>query len=325
MGLRTPNQVKADSLWQAFDPSARPFLSACLLPSALNPYDEEGIDLYAIVLRGLPHSKAVPAHHMLWKDYVSDVYAGKEVLVVPSSGNTVHAVARLAPAYGLRVKAVMNTDVPDTKTGILRAFGRSVDVLQVADVEATAQEEAAKPKHHLLDQYNHSGNPESHKRFTGPGIIGLVGRGVLAGIAVPLGSTGTAVGLSHCFVERKLDTRVIGVRPLLGVQVPGARDADKIRAVVKFAWEPWVPHVEEVARRPSFAAARALWSAVEPQPGPTSGMAYLGLLQYLKRLGFEGRAEFRTRCFAFFCPDDARFYTPTFLSELDPGEGVRFP
>lgn len=322
IALFSPEEIKADPVWQALNPHGKRFLESRLLPPLLNPFSKKGIEMYALVLVGIPHSKAIPAHAMLWSDYVNGVYDGKHTLVVPSSGNTVHAVARLARAYGLRVKAVMSTDVPDTKTGILRALGTTVDVLQVGDVAATTEEEASRPGHHHLDQYAHPANPGSHKQYTGPEILRLFGGNPLGAIAVALGSGGTAYGIAQCFSRRSPNTAVLGVRPALGQQVPGARDENKMNAVVKFEWQESVRTVEEVSRKESFIAMRRLWSAVEPQPGPTSGMAYAGLLQYLSGLSPERLAWYRGKSVAFFCPDDGRFYTAPTLAELDPDQGV---
>jgi cysteine synthase len=321
MSLRTPEQIKADPVWQAFNPRDKRFIEARMLPASLNPFAGDGIDVVAFVIVGLPHAKAVPAHVMLWQDYVNELYQGVHTLVVPSSGNTVHAVARLAPVYGLKVKAVMNLDVPDSKTGILRQLGNVVDVLQVRSVEETTAEESAKPGHYHLDQYGHEGNPESHRDYTGPLILRVLNEAP-AVVAAALGSGGTAFGLAQSFKEMGLDTRVVGVRPILGEQVPGARDEKKMADVVKLPWQSLVKHVAEVGRKESFIGMRQLWSAVEPQPGPTSGMAWRGLMRYLESVGREGRQQYRGRYVGFFCPDDGRFYTAPTLSELDADQGI---
>lgn len=320
MTSRTPSQIKADPVWQVLNPHKKQFIESRWLPAELNPFDEEGIEVCALILTGIPHSKAIPAHVMLWSDYIGGVYDHIHTLVVPSSGNTVHAVARLARAYGLKVKAVMSTDVPDSKTGILRAFGTRVDVLQVSNVVATTLEEAQKPGHHHLDQYSHPGNPYSHERYTGPEILRVLRNNRPAVLAVPLGSGGTAYGLATYFLPTS--TRILGVRPKLGEQVPGARDKKKMEEVVTFPWQDVVRTVVEVGRKESFIGMRELWSAVEPQPGPTSGMAWKGLMAYLHSLGPDGRSDFRGGCVAFFCPDDGRFYSGLTLAELDPDQGI---
>lgn len=323
MGLHTPDQIKAHPIYEALNPHGKQFLIARLLPLQLNPLAVYGIDAFALVLSGMTHSKVIPAHVMLWSDYVNEVYAGVHTLVVDSSGNTVQAVARLASAYGLRVKAVMSTDVPDTKVGVLRVLGTAVDVFQVANVAQTTAEESRKPGHHHLDQYSHHGNPDSHERYTGPEILRLLKPNKLAAVAVAMGSGGTAYGLARCFAERSPGTIVVGVRPKYGEQVPGARDEHRMAEVVKFPWRPYVHAVEEVGRKDSFISMRRLWSAVEPQPGPTSGLAWMGLIQYLERMGKEDRlAELRGKCVAFFCPDGYLPYVSPTLAELDPNQGV---
>lgn len=319
MGLHTPDQIKSHPIYEALNPHGKHFIETRLLHRTLNPYADEGIDVVAYVLIGMPHSKVIPAHVMMWRDYVNGVYEGKHTLVVPSSGNTVDGVGRLARAYGLRVKAIMSSDVPSSKLDILRASG-TVEVLPVSNVVERALEEAAKPGHHHLDQYGHEGNPESHERYTGPEIARAGGRERPRLIAVALGSGGTALGLAKYFLPTS--TKIIGVRPKLGEQVPGARDEKKMAEVVKFPWQALVPDVISVSRKDSFIGARQLWSAVEPRPGPTSGMAWKGLMAYLERLGSDGRSDFRGGYVGFFCPDDGRFYSTLMLAELDPDQGV---
>lgn len=323
MGLHTPDHVKAHPIYEALNPHGKQFLVARLLPLRLNPFQPHGIDVFALVLLGMPHSKAIPAHVMLWSDYVNEVYQGVHTLVVDSSGNTVQAVARLASAYGLRVKAVMSTDVPDTKVGVLRVLGTAVDVLQVGNVAQTTAEESSRSGHHHLDQYSHHGNPDSHERYTGPEILRLLKPNQLAAVSVAMGSGGTAYGLARCFAERSPDTTVVGVRPKYGEQVPGARDEHRMAEVVKFPWQRYVHAVEEVGRKDSFISMRRLWSAVEPQPGPTSGLAWMGLMQYFERMRKEDRlADLRGKCAAFFCPDGYLPYVAPTLAELDPNQGV---
>ena len=77
---------------------------------------------------------------------------------------------------------------------------------------------------------------------------------------------------------------VLGVRLKPGQRVPGARDQKRMENVVTLPWQESVTDVVEMDRKESFIGMRRLWSAVEPQPGPSSGLAYGGLEHYLNEI-----------------------------------------
>lgn len=314
-------EIQKNPIVRALDPQQR-FLEVRFLPPSLNPFVSEGVEIAALIpFMVFPHIKTIPTWRMMFEDFDLRLYEGKHTIIVPSSGNTAHAVARLAPVFGFKkVKVIMSTDVPDSKSGILKAFG-SVDVMQVSDVMTTAFEEARKEGHYLLDQYSHMGNMRAHELYTGPEIVRALG-GAPAIVGIVLGSGGTIGGVSRFLHEKYPETSVIGVRPILGQQVPGARDEVKMKAVVTLPWATFVTAVVELSRKDSFIRMRKLWSAVEPQPGPTSGLAWGGLERYVKSILAERPGSLRGKCVAFICPDDGRFYPERTTGELDTHQGL---
>jgi cysteine synthase len=109
---------------------------------------------------------------------------------------------------------------------------------------------------------------------------------------------------------------------VLGQQVPGARDEKRMADVVTLPWKDVVDEVVEVSRKDSFIGMRRLWSAVEPQPGPTSGLAFEGLMHHLKKMDEKELESLSGKCGAFICPDDGRFYSERTTGELDTGQGT---
>lgn len=314
-----------DPIVAAFNPSGKQFMRAVALPPALNPYAEShGIQMHALIPFGVfPHIKAIPAFQMLWDDVLEQKHEGKHTIVVPSSGNTAQGVARLARSFGFtRVKIPMSSDVPASKTGMLRALGDWIDVLQVGHPLELVRELESLPGHYHLDQYSHMGNPRSHMLFTGPEILRVLGDRISV-VAAAMGSSGTAYGLGQFFKAKGVPALVLGVRPKPQEEVPGARNEKAMAAVVRFPWHDTVGNFVEIGRKESFERARRLWQAVEPQPGPTSGMAWAGLERYLRSLSEERLEELRGTSVAFLCPDDARFYSDLFLAELVPEQGVQ--
>lgn len=326
---RTIAHVYADRIFQALNPEGKEFMEARWLPPGLNPFAGYGIRIAALIPFTLfPHIKTIPTVQMMLEDFNNGVYDGMHTIVVPSSGNTAYAVARLYRAFGFqKAKVVLGNDVPESKSSILRAFG-VVDVRQVDDVAATALEESQKPGHYLLDQYKHLGNMNAHRMYTGPEIMRVLGDKV-AIVAIALGSGGTAGGVGSFFKSIEpsdgpyVPKMVLGVRPKLGKRVPGTRDKKKMEEVVTIPWEQFVPEVAELTRDEAFVLMRKLWCAVQPQPGPSSGLAYGGLLQYMRTRMSRGELErLEGKCVAFICPDDGRFYPERTTGALDPDEGL---
>ncbi|OGG41098.1 hypothetical protein A2118_01440 [Candidatus Kaiserbacteria bacterium GWA2_50_9] len=322
---RTLEHVQADPIFQALNPEGKQFMGVRWFQKELNPYVQQDIRIAALILFGMfPHIKTVPAFQMMLEDFQNGIYNDKHTIVVDSSGNTAHAVARLARAFGFKeVKVVLSVDVPESKKGILAALS-SVELIEVGagkSVSQRAKEEAQKSGHYHLNQYIHLGNMRAHELYTGPEVLRVLGDSA-AVVAVAMGSGGTAAGIGSFLKQKKSETVVLGVRPTLGEQVPGARDSKRMADVVTLPWEKFVDTVVEIGRKESFIGMRRLWGAVEPQPGPTSGLAFVGLMKYLAGLSREEREKLRGKTVGFICPDDGRFYSERTMGELDTNQGL---
>ena len=323
--MPTREQVYNHPLFQAFDPRGKEFLEARRIPFPLNPYEYLGIEIFALVLTKFPHLKAIPVFQMMLEDFEAGLYEGMHTIVVPSSGNTAHAVGRLAPVFGFRTtKVVLPSDIPSAKKNLLDAMA-SVDVLSLGGGKSPAEyakEEAQKPGHCYLDQYGHLGNVRAHDLYTGPEIARALA-GNIGAIAIPFGSAGTITGVGQFLKREYHETIVIGVRPLQGESVPGARNEKKMEEVVTFPWQKVTDKVVEVSRHVSFIKMREMWSVVEPQPGPTSGLAWAGLMHYLARpdTNREQLGEKKKKV-AFLCMDDGRFYSDPIIAQLNTDQGL---
>lgn len=323
MGI-TLEDIYGNPIFQALNPEGKEFLEVRWLPKELNPFHDYEVKVGAVVLKRFPHIKTVPTVQMMLEDFNSGLYEGKHTIVVPSSGNTAYAVARLAPAFGFKeVKVVLSVDVPSSKKDILYALS-SVDVIGVSggkSVEDRAKRIVAEQSGHiLLDQYSHMGNLRAHERFTGPEIARVLGDNI-AFIAIAMGSGGTLAGVGKFFHQEYRWTRMLGVQPHLGERVPGTRDKERMDEVVTLPWKTSVDFVVTVSRKRSFISTRELSTAVEPQPGPSSGLAYGGLMQYLGILNKKEIEKLRGKCVGFLCPDGAAPYSALMSAELDTGQG----
>lgn len=320
----TFDQVLRHPIVEALDPNRRRFIGVRWLSPRLNPHADLDIRLGVAIafLDGLPHIKAAAAFGMLRDDFQAGRYKGVTTLVVPSSGNTADAVARLAPAFGIeRVKLVMSSDVPATKRNLISALASARVILPEAgqSAEEAAEEEASRPGHYLLDQYGHEGNARIHEECTGPQLLEAAG-GHIDVVSVCMGSAGTVTGVSRHLKAADPATTVLGVRPLSGERIPGTRDDRQMAATVTIPWQQAIDHLVEVPAKPAFVKTRELWREVEPRPGPSSGAAYFGLLSYLEGLDREALRRRAGQTMIAVCPDDGRFYSDQIIRELDPDQ-----
>lgn len=320
---RSLEDVHADPIFQALNPEGKQFLRARPLPPSLNPF-RCSIQMTALLAFGeLPHIKAVAVVQMMLEDFRKGLYRGRHTVVVDSSGNTAHVVTRLARAFGFEhVKVVLPADAPSAKKELFSALSTPEVITVPKGMSAAdrAEEEARKPGHCRINQYAHPGNVRAHWKHTGPEILRVLGGRSVGAIAIPMGSAGTVCGVGQYLKEKSKETIVIGVRPALGEQVPGARDRKKMEEVVRFEWDKVVDEVIEVGRKESFTRMRQLWGDIEPQPGPTSGLAYAGLVKSIQFKDFIERKQIGTA--AFICPDGAALYSDVTIAELDTGQGL---
>lgn len=319
---RTIEQVHEDPIFRALNPEGKEFIRARELPPSLNPF--HSVRMTALLAFGeLPHIKAVAVVQMMLEDFRKGLYDGKHTVVVDSSGNTAYVVARLARAFGFEhVKVVLPADAPSAKKALFSALSTPevITVSKGMSAADRAEEEARKPGHYRLNQYAHPGNARAHFRYTGPEVMRALDGRPVGAIAIPMGSSGVACGVGQYLKQKNRETIVIGVRPAFGEQVPGARDKKKMEEVVRLPWAEIVDEVIEVSRQEAFEKTRLLWSGIEPQPGPTSGLAYAGLVKSIRFKGIIEREQIGTA--AFICPDSATLYSDVTIAELDTGQGL---
>ncbi len=306
---------------QAFNPKGKEFMDVRWLSPRLNPGAKYGIRVAALIpFKSFPHIKAPATFQMMLEDFQAGRFEGMHTIVVPSSGNTAHAVARIAKAFGFKdVKILVSSDIDPAKKGILDALS-SVYVTTIPKGISTAkvaEEMARAPGHYLLDQYGHEGNVHAHEYFTGPEIERAMGNVDI--MFIGLGSSGTATGVARYLKRKDPGRKVFGVRPLRGERVPGVRDKTQMDEVVTIPYMDILDGIIEVSRKESFIAMRELWEEVEPQPGPSSGMPFAACRKWLTE---EAQRFGSSKKIGFICPDDGRFYSERTTGELDPDQGL---
>jgi len=151
------------------------------------------------------------------------------VAISASSGNFVRELAIKANRLGIRVIAVAPPRIPDESVVVLLTLG--VDVVKVEEGFDVCPREttvflarALAERHRLtltnLDQYSSWQNVLSHVVMTWPEILAETD-GDLDYVSVPLGSTGTFMGLTLGKTGSKAPVEIVGVQPPRIHHVPG--------------------------------------------------------------------------------------------------------
>lgn len=323
----------AKAVFQAFNPKGRNFLSAYWLSPRVLTKEMLKYDIriaLVVAFELIPHLKFVPAYFMLLAAYTAGLLKDVEWIVVDSSGNTAHGVIRLAIALGFKVKVILKTDTPGSKRGMLEVHPGTEVIAVSSNVAARAREEAQKPRHFHLNQYADPNNLKAHFEITGPELVRalstLTSLSAFYKLFVPMGTGGTAGGIAKFLKQHHPHIEVVGVRPNLGEDVPGARDRERMRES-QINWQEFVDErkIIEVSRKDSFIATRKLWHGIPPQVAPTGAMAYAAAEKdfehYLGTLDVHQLEMLRGKAIAVLCPDDGRFYTDVIKAELRPEQG----
>ncbi len=319
-------KVRNHPLVRRFDPADLDYVEVVWLSSRLNPFDRYGFKMgAAITFKNLPHIKAPVAFNMLMGSFMAGRLEGIHTLFEASSGNTGHGLARLAGAFGIqRVVLILPGDITGHKRELLAALGAStlqnndpsMNTIQYADHLARMT-----PGSIHINQYTSDLNWRTHYNWTGPKLQKAAGRH-LDVVAVPLGSCGQGKGLTRYFGEKFPNTIVVGAMCADGNNngTPGARNKSSILSTGS-GWLKEIAVVHSVNRHDSFVEMKNLFEEVEPQPGPTSGMAKAGLEQFLEsRLHSHGPEWFQGKSGVFLCDDDGRMYPERQTGELDTTE-----
>lgn len=225
-------------------------------------------------------------YDLLEKGYIRH---GKK-LITASSGNFLRELALKALELNLKVIGVTPPIIPEENLRILTALG--VDVVHVSKEYDLCPREttvfftrALAEKYHLqlvnVDQYCSWQNVLSHLFMTWREIKEI---GDLDYICVPLGSTGTFMGI--CLGSRmdRYRTRIIGVQPTRVHHIPGVH-----YVVGECEWSPEIfslmlnRKVVTVDDVDAYAGLVKLWEN-KIYAGPSTGMTFIYALKMAKNM-----------------------------------------
>jgi cysteine synthase B len=138
-------------------------------------------------------------------------------------------MAMVAAAMGYKIKLTMPTCVSQERQAVLQALGAELELTPGSD----RTDGAIRRAHHIMeyqgDRYfmpNQFDNPQnclSHYHTTGPEILRQTGGGIDLFVA-GMGTTGTLMGCSRFFREKKPSVKIVGIEPTLNHRIQGLKN-----------------------------------------------------------------------------------------------------
>lgn len=223
------------------------------------------------------------ALYMLNKAEQSGELSRDRIILEPTSGNTGIALAMLGASRGYWVKLVMPGCVSMERRSVLEAFGAEL----VLSPSEEATDGAIRLAHRILEdnpdkyympnQYSNPNNVLAHYETTGPEILRQTD-GQIDYFVAGMGTSGTLMGVSRFFRERKPDVKIVGIEPRLGHKVQGLKNMQE--AIVPGIYqEAALDEKLTVEDELAFSTARELAIREGLFVGMSSGAAVAGALQ----------------------------------------------
>jgi cysteine synthase len=268
------------------NPENNPPIPLVELPPELNPFHQQGVQIFAKLMYLLPllNIKSLPALNMLLQAQASGNLDGVHTLIENSSGNTAFSLAVMARTFGLTgMDAVVPWDIAPGKLDLLRLSGASPLLKRDAPNQpsgiAQARTLGKQPGFFNPAQYENEANPAASERWIAPEIWKQTD-GKLTVFAAGIGTAGTLVGASRYFRKKSPKVTIVGAICSPQSAVPGVRSEARLREIA-FEWRKAADAIIEVATKESFKHSLDLLRAGF-MAGPSSGFALAGLLKFLE-------------------------------------------
>ena len=307
-----------------------PVMSA---PAELNPFQGDGVDLSVVLAYHLPYAniKFLTVCGLLRGAEDRGVLGDVHTLVEATSGNTGLVLASLAKAFKIkRVKLVVAPDLPDGKRYPLILTGAELIPPENGfSPIATARRLGGggwkpqdwRPDGGCLnpDQYGNPDGTKMHAAFTAVKTLEQLPYPPAVFVG-GVGTGGTLIGVGQCLRSRVENIKIVGVLLSPGHEIPGVRDRTRM-SEVSLPWRESLDRCVEVKTRPSYLASLWFNWVMGITPGPSSGLAYLGAMKFLRERKAAGALdELRDRNgrihVAILFPDGNRPYGDRFTANL---------
>jgi S-sulfo-L-cysteine synthase (O-acetyl-L-serine-dependent) len=227
-----------------------------------------------------------PAYSMIVRAEERGEIRPGDTLIEATSGNTGIALAMAAAARGYKLLLIMPEHLSVERRAVMKAFGAQVRLVtkeqgmeHARDLALTLQAEG---QGRVLDQFANPDNPRAHYEGTAPEIWRATD-GRITHFVSSMGTTGTIMGCSRYFKDKKPALQVVGVQPDGESSIPGIRKWPA--AYLPKIFEPSrVDRIIEVATRDAEDTMRLLGRAEGLFCGPSSGGAVWAALQLCREL-----------------------------------------
>jgi len=249
-----------------------------------------GVKLYG-KLEGLNPGGSIkdrPAYYMLKKAEESGELTGDKTILEPTSGNTGIALAMIGAAKGYRVKLIMPACVSTERQHILEAFGAEVVLTHAKEgtdgaICAAHQIIKEEPdRYYMPNQFKNMNNIIAHYETTAPEIFSQT-EGMVDVVVAGMGTTGTLMGISRYFKEKKPQTRIVGVEPTEGHSIQGLKNMNE--AIVPEIYDPQMLDEKiTIEDGEAFEVSRLLVTKEGLFVGMSSGAAVAGALRIAERM-----------------------------------------
>jgi len=211
-------------------------------------------------------------------------------IITASSGNFLRELAIIALNHGFKVIGVTPPRIPSENLKILTALG--VNILHITEEYDLCPREttvfytrslAEKYRFNLvnIDQYNSWQNVMAHLYMTWREIKEL---GEIDYACIPLGSTGTFMGISTGCSLEKQKMKIIGVQPTRFHHIPGVH-----HIIGECEWSPEIfsslisREIVTIDDVDAYAGLVMLWKNGIPA-GPSTGMAFIQAVKLAKQI-----------------------------------------
>ncbi|MBM4310354.1 MAG: cysteine synthase family protein [Deltaproteobacteria bacterium] len=170
-----------------------------------------------------------PAYYMIKEAEKSGQLTHDKVILEPTSGNTGIALAMIGAAKGYKVVLCMPGCVSMERKGILEAYGATVILTPPKEATDGAIRRAHQivgehpEKYYMPNQFSNPNNYLAHYETTGPEISSQTS-GEIDVFVAGMGTTGTLMGVSRYFREKKPGVRIVGVEPRPGHAIQGLKN-----------------------------------------------------------------------------------------------------
>jgi cysteine synthase len=254
-------------------------------PNDLLPFaKEQRIEIYVAEASCLPfgNSKALTVLGLFMGAHKRKLLEGVHTVGEATSGNTGKVISAVATHFGIRnVALFMRHDLPYGKRFPAIINGAEIFPAEhgLSTIE-TATKWGGQQGCLNFNQYVNLDGLTLHHDFAGPAM--MEGVGCMPNVFVAaVGSGGSLKGAGDFFRENG-KISCVGVLVKDGEEVPGARDEPGMKEIT-IPWRDELASVVKVGARESYYMSLCLIRAIRGSFGPTSGMAFIGALKFLKQ------------------------------------------